>query len=165
VSGLLFLVVLLFAAMTRASLDFLTGWTAWVAGLFAQAGIAEETLFRGYLFGRLRAGRSFRQAAVASMLPFVGVHLFLFFTMPWPLALASVILAVVISFPLAYLFELGGGTIWAPAILHFVIQGTVKVVSVGGGAAFPLTWMVASALLPLLVFLVPRGTVEPPVTA
>jgi hypothetical protein len=39
--------------------------------------------------------------------------------MSWPVALAAVGLAVVLSFPLAYLFELGGRTIWAPAILHF----------------------------------------------
>jgi len=92
------------------------------------------------------------------MLPFVAVHLFLFLTMSWPLALASVLLAVVISFPLAHLFELGGRTIWAPAILHFVIQGAVKVVIVsdGGDALFPLVWMLASALLPLLVLFVAR---------
>ena len=92
------------------------------------------------------------------MLPFVAVHLFLFLTMSWPIALASVLLAVVISFPLAHLFELGGRTIWAPAILHFVIQGAVKVVIVsdGGNTLFPLVWMLASALLPLLVLIVAR---------
>ena len=51
----------------------------------------------------------------------------LFFSMPWPIAVASFLLATVISSPLAYLFELGGNTIWAPALLHFVIQATVKV--------------------------------------
>ena len=129
-----------------------------IGGLFAQAGVAEETLFRGYLFGRVRLGRTFWRAAAMSMLPFVAVHLFLFLTMSWPLALASVLLAVVISFPLAHLFELGGKTIWAPAILHFVIQGAVKVVIVadGGETLFPLVWMLASALLPPLVLFVAR---------
>jgi hypothetical protein len=61
-----------------------------------------------------------------SMLPFVSVHLVLFLSMPWLIALASVLLAVIISFPLAYRFELGGETIWAPALLHFVIQATVN---------------------------------------
>jgi len=72
--------------------------------------------------------------------------------------LASVLLAVVISFPLAHLFEPGGKTIWAPAILHFVIQGAVKVVIVadGGETLFPLVWMLASALLPPLVLFVAR---------
>jgi hypothetical protein len=36
-------------------------------------------------------------------------------------------------------YELGGNTIWAPAILHCVIQATVKVVTFDGpGAMFPL---------------------------
>jgi hypothetical protein len=74
---------------------------------------------------------------------------------PWPIALASVLLAVVISFPLAYLFEPGGGTIWAPAILHFVIQATVKVIVLPHGAeSFALAWMAASATVSLLVFTV-----------
>ena len=129
-------------------------WWAWVLpGLFAQGGIAEEVLFRGYLFRSVRIGRSFWHAAWASMLPFVAVHLLLFFTMPWPVALASVLLAMVVSFPLARLYELGGDTIWAPALLHFVIQGTIKVVVVRDEAeSFAILWMIASALVPLLVF-------------
>ncbi len=81
-------VVPLFARATSGSVDLVPGWAALVPGLFAQAGVAEETLFRGYLFGHLRRGRSFWRAASVSMLPFVAVHLFLFFTMPWPIALA-----------------------------------------------------------------------------
>ena len=131
------------------------GWLALLPGLFAQAGVAEEVLFRGYLFGRIRVGRSFWRAAALSMVPFVGVHLVLFISLAWPIALASVLLAVVISFPLAHLFELGGGTIWAPALLHFVIQATVKVaVFPHGGESFALAWMAASAIVPLLVFTV-----------
>jgi hypothetical protein len=94
------------------------------------------------------------------MLPFVGVHLFLFLTMPWPIALAAVLLAVALSFPFAHLFEIGGATIWAPALLHFIIQGTVKVVVVSGDGrpAFPLVWMLASALVPWLSLLVARDS-------
>jgi membrane protease YdiL (CAAX protease family) len=129
------------------------GWISLLPGLFAQAGIGEEVLFRAYLFGHVRAGRTFWRAAGLSMLPFVTVHVLLFFSMPWPIVLASVLLAVVISFPLAHLFELGGGTIWAPAILHFVIQATVKVVVFPYGAeSFALAWMAASAVIPILVF-------------
>jgi hypothetical protein len=89
------------------------------------------------------------------MLPFVGVHLVLFFSMPWPIALAAVLLASVISFPLACLFELGGDSIWAPALLHFVIQATPKVVVLSHGAeSFALAWILASSVVPLLVFTV-----------
>jgi len=79
-------------------------------------------LFRGYLFGHVREGRPFWRAATVSCAPFVAVHLFMFLTLPWPIALASVLLAAILSFPLAYLFELGGRTIWAPAFLHFIVQ-------------------------------------------
>ncbi len=75
------------------------GWLRLVPGLFAQAGLAEEMLFRGYLFRHLRAGRSFARAAWAAAGPFAAVHLVLFLTMPWPVALAAVGLAVVLSFP------------------------------------------------------------------
>ena len=131
------------------------GWVALLPGLFAQGGIAEEVLFRAYLFGHIRVGRSFWRAAGLSMLPFVAVHLLLFATMPWPIALASVVLASVISFPLAHLYELGGSTIWAPALLHFVIQSTVKVLVVSDRLElFALAWMALSAVVPLAVFAV-----------
>jgi membrane protease YdiL (CAAX protease family) len=151
----LLFVVLMFVPATGASVSFLPGWVSLLPGLFAQAGVAEEILFRGYLFGHLRRGRSFWRAATVSMLPFAAVHVLLFLTMPWPIALAALLLSVALSFPLAHLFELGGGTIWAPAMLHFVIQGTVKVlVFPGEGASiFPLVWMVASALIPWFSFL------------
>ena len=65
------------------------------------------------------------------------------------------LLAIVISVPFAYLFEMGGGTIWAPAFLHFVIQGTVKVLVFPHGAeSFALAWIAASAVVPLLIFTV-----------
>ena len=126
-------------------------------GLFAQAGIAEETLFRSYLFGHLREGRSFWRAAWLSIAPFAAVHLFLFWTMPWPIAAAALALSCVISFPLAWLYELGGRTVWAPAVLHAVIQGLIKVVVVSGPGSegLPLIWMAACAVLPLVLLLVP----------
>lgn len=159
---LLLLVIPGFAAATGSSLSFYPGWLWLVPGLFAQAGIAEETLFRGFLFGHFRRGHSFWRAAMLSAGPFVLVHLVLFFTMPWPVALAAVLLAVVMAFPLAHLYELGGGTIWAPALVHFVVQGTIKVVAVSGerGADLPLVWMAAAAVLPFLAFLVSRRELD-----
>ena len=154
---LLLLVVPAFARYSDTSISILPGAAWLVPGLFAQAGIAEETLFRGYLFGRLRYDRSFWVAASLSMLPFVAVHLLMFVTQPWPIAAASLALALVSSFPLAWLFELGGGTIWAPALLHFVIQGTVKLVVFPDDTAstFAVVWIAASAVVPLGLFAVP----------
>jgi membrane protease YdiL (CAAX protease family) len=158
VCGLLLLVVPAFSLATGSIVTTTDDWLWLVPGLFAQAGVAEEALFRGYLFGHVRIGRTFWRAAILSMLPFVGVHLVLFGTLPFGIALAALVLSVVTSFPMAQLYELGGATIWPPALLHFVVQGTVKVLVVSGdaSAAFPLVWMIASAALPLSVFLVPR---------
>jgi membrane protease YdiL (CAAX protease family) len=155
---LLALTTLAFLRFSHSSAELIPGAIWLLPGLFAQGGIAEELLFRGYLFGHLRGGRTFWQAAALATLPFTSVHLILFLTMPWPVALAALILSVVLSFPLAYLFELGGASIRPPAILHCVIQGTVKVLTVSGEAAssFPLVWMAASAILPISVMLVPR---------
>jgi membrane protease YdiL (CAAX protease family) len=147
-------VIPIYAALRGASLTSYPGWPWLLPGLFAQAGVAEEALFRAYLFGRLRHGRSFWHAAALATAPFVLVHLILFATMPWPVALAAVLLSVILSFPLARLFDLGGNTIWAPALLHFTVQGAIKMVELPGDTTLPLVWMAASAAIPYLVFAV-----------
>ena len=151
-SGLLLAVIPAYAYLQEVTIAGYPAWGWLVPGLFAQAGIAEEALFRGYLFRHLRQGRSFWRAAGLATLPFALVHLYLFWTLPWPLAAASVLLAIIISFPLAYLFELGGNTIWAPALLHFTIQSAIKVLVLPDGLTIPLLWMAASATIPWLAF-------------
>ena len=83
-------------------------------------GIGEETLFRGYVFGGLRrdAGLSFRQAGFISMLIFAAVHLLLFLDNPFFVGLLGTLIAIASAFPMAYLFERGNNTIWAPVLLH-----------------------------------------------
>ena len=87
------------------------------------------------------------------MLPFAAVHLFLFTTMPWPIAMAAVGLAIVMSLPFARLFDLGGGSIWPPALLHFCMQTVRKILVVPADqqTAFALAWMIAGAVVPLVV--------------
>ena len=145
----------IFSTFTGATVSMQSGWIRFAPGLFAQAGIAEETLFRAYLFGHLRVSRPFWRAAIVSLLPFVAVHLPLFATMDWPVATAALLLAAATAMPFARLYELGGHTVWAPAIVHAVIQGTVKVVAVSEAwtMAFVLAWMTAGAVVPFAVFL------------
>jgi membrane protease YdiL (CAAX protease family) len=162
VAAALLLVFPIYSATAGQRLEMYPGWAGLLPGLFAQGGIAEEVLFRGHLFRHVRPGRAFWPAVALAAIPFVIAHLILFTAMPWPLALASVLLSAVISPPLAYLFELGGGSVWGPAIVHFVVQGAIKVVVVtNGGPQLPLIWMAASAVLPYLVFLIPRPTSRP----
>jgi membrane protease YdiL (CAAX protease family) len=156
VGALLALIIPFYAWIVGASVAGYPGWLALLPGLFAQAGVAEEVLFRGYLFGHAREHRPFWPAVLFAMGPFVAVHLLLFLTLPWALALASVALAAATTPPLAYLYELGGRSIWPPALVHFVMQGAIKVVVVSGetGMRLPLIWMIGCATLPYLVFLV-----------
>lgn len=119
----------IYAMATDVTLTVRPDWWLLVAGLFAQAGIAEETVFRGYLFRHFREGRSFWRAAVLSAIPFVLVHLALFVTMEFAIALTSLLVALSLSFPLAWLYERGSNSIWPPAILHFIIQGAIKLVA------------------------------------
>lgn len=156
VSTAMIVLVLAYSRIAEVPVTMVPGWLLFVPGLFAQAGIAEEVLFRGFLFGRLRRGRTFWRAALLSSGPFILVHLELLLRMPLAIAVASIALAAIIAFPLAYLFEVGGHSIWAPAILHLVVQGTLKVVVVDAeSSTLPILWMCACALVPLIVFLRP----------
>jgi membrane protease YdiL (CAAX protease family) len=142
-----------FAFATNAQLTMYSGWPLLLPGLFAQGGVAEEVLFRGFVFGNLRQNRSFWRAATLSAGPFMAAHLLLFATMDWPVALAATVLAFVTSFPLSRMFELGGRTIWAPAVVHFIMQSAPKVVEVSGSpTSYPLVWLAACALVSWLAF-------------
>jgi membrane protease YdiL (CAAX protease family) len=157
-SLLLLAVIPTYALLRGETLALYPGWLWLLPGLFAQGGVAEEALFRGYLFGRLRRAHSFWRAATLAAVPFLIVHVYLFATLPAMIALAAVLLAVLMSFPLAHLFELGGRTVWPPALLHFTVQGAVKVLEVPGDTVMPIVWMIASAAIAYLAFLVPRPT-------
>lgn len=144
----------LYALATGTELTLMPN-AAWLAlGMFAQGGIAEEAVFRGFLFRRLREGRSFWRAALLSMLPFAAVHALLFLTLDFYLALAALAVALSISFPLAWLFERAGGSIWPCAIAHAAIQAPIKLVEAGDAfIGLALIWMAVSMTAPWLFFL------------
>ncbi len=51
----------------------------------------------------------------------VAQHTLLLWSLPLPLALAALVVALGTSFPLGHLFEVGGNTVWGAALLHAVI--------------------------------------------
>lgn len=154
VGAVLFVFLFAGATLVNAQLTLRADWLWLVPGLLAQAGLAEELLFRGFVYGRISRDREFWRAVALSVAPFALVHLVLFFTMPWPIALASLALSIVMTPALCQLYELGGRTIWAPAILHAVVQGAIKLFDIGGeGAnALPLAWIAGCALAPYIAF-------------
>jgi membrane protease YdiL (CAAX protease family) len=156
VSALLLAVLPLSARVVGTPIALRSDWLTLVPGLFAQAGLAEETLFRGFLFGHLRRTRTFWRAALLALPPFFLVHLLLFATMSFPVAAAATLLSLVLSFPFARLYDLGGATIWAPAILHAVVQGGIKIVEIPEDRMLPIAsiWMGASMVIPWIAFAV-----------
>jgi membrane protease YdiL (CAAX protease family) len=148
-----------YALVAGVSMSLRDGWFWLVPGLFAQGGIAEEAVFRGYLFGHIREGRSFWRAAVVAAIPFVAVHLLLFATLPAAIAAASLLLSVSMSFPLAWLFERSGGSIWPPAVVHFTIQGAIKLVEVPDQAMAGMAtlWIALAAIAPWSLFIFLRA--------
>jgi membrane protease YdiL (CAAX protease family) len=148
----------IFVLVTGQPLTLRDGWPLIALGVFLQGGIAEELLWRGYLFRHLRATRSFWRAAALAMIFVVVQHTLLLWSLPLPIALAALVVALGTSFPLAYLFEIGGNTVWGAALLHGVIQGAFKVVVVPDTYMLPalLGWMVASVVAPYVALLVRR---------
>lgn len=142
----------LFAVVTGATIALRVDAALLAVGLAAQGGVAEELLFRGFLFRHVRQGRTFWRAAWLAAVPFVAVHLLLFLSLDFAVALAALLVALSLSIPLAWLFESAGGSIWPGAIVHAVVQGSIKLAVIDEDV-FPtlaLTWMVLSALAPWL---------------
>jgi membrane protease YdiL (CAAX protease family) len=124
-----------------------------LAGIVVFNGLAEETLFRGYVFGNLRQGRSFLHAGFISLLLFAAAHLYLFVGNPFIIALAGTLVALIAAFPMAYLFERGNNTIWAPVILHIVVHG-IRLFAIPEKLEMPvvMAWLALQIFLPLLLF-------------
>ncbi|MBL8532056.1 MAG: CPBP family intramembrane metalloprotease [Hyphomonadaceae bacterium] len=141
------------ARASGATLSLRADWLWLIPGLLAQAGLAEELVFRGFVFGRIRATRAFWRAVLLSIGPFALVHMALFFSMPPAIAAASLMLSIVTCAPLAQLYELGGRTIWPAALVHATVQGAIKLVDIEGGQLLPLIWIGACAILPWAAFL------------
>lgn len=140
------------AVFYGASLRLEADWPWLVVGALVLNGIGEEALFRGFVFGGLRgAGRSFGRAAVLSLLIFAGVHCFLFIDNAPAVAGISVLVAVAYAFPMAYLFERGGSTLWAPALVH----AAAHAVRFFDAPPLPvlLGWLLLQVAAPFLVFL------------
>lgn len=158
VSGLVLLVFPVTAIVSGTAVQLRPDWPWLLIGVFAFHGLAEELVWRGYAFRRLREGRSFR-AATAWTMPLIAVtHVPIVVTSGPAVGLGAMAVAAVTSLPLAYLYETGRCTIWAPAVVHTAID-TFKLVAIPAAAlpTFSLLIIVVSLAVPLLVLAVPRN--------
>ncbi len=72
------------------------------------------------------------------------------------------VVAAVTALPLAYLYENGGRTIWAPALVHTAIDSfKLVVVTAEATAMFSLLVIAVSLVVPMLVFAFPWRTFGP----
>lgn len=152
----------LFTLVTGLSLGLRSNWPWLLIGIFAFHGLAEELTWRGYAFRRLRAGRSFWRAVLWTMPLVAAAHVPVIAGNGLAIGAGAMVVATVTSLPLAYLYETGGRTIWAPALVHTAID-SFKLVVVTGAAApmFSLLIIAVSLLAPLLVFTIPRRAFDP----
>lgn len=156
--GALVLLVYPVAAMTTGTTFSLRpDWPWLLIGLFAFHGLAEELVWRGYAYRRLRQGRSFWRAVLWTM-PLVAVaHVPIVIASGPVVGAAALLVAAITSIPLAYLFDTGRSTIWAPAIVHTAIDSfKLVVIPTAALTTFSLLLSAVSIVVPLLVLLVPR---------
>jgi membrane protease YdiL (CAAX protease family) len=105
------------AVATGAPVLIAPNWFAIVLGVVLVNGLAEEVIHRAFFFGRLREHTSFVKAASLGAALFGAQHLYLIATIGVA-GVASVVLAVLLAYPLCRSYEMGGRSIIGPAILH-----------------------------------------------
>jgi membrane protease YdiL (CAAX protease family) len=106
------------AQLAEAPWSLSREWLPILLGVILLNGVAEEVIHRAFIFGHLRETRSFRAAATISAIIFAAQHVYLLATTGTVAGMASVVLAFAVAFPLAFLYEAGGNSLSAPAILH-----------------------------------------------
>ncbi len=158
VSGVMLLIYPVAEALTGEQFALVRDWPWILVGLFAFHGLAEEIVWRGFVFRRLSEGRSFR-AAVYWTMPFIAAaHLPMLFNNGAVVAVGALLVAAVTSVPFSYLYVTGRGTIWAPALVHTAID-SFKLVIIPAAAAqsFSLLLIAFSLVVPLLALFIPRS--------
>ena len=84
---------------------------------------------------------------------FAAQHLYIVLTTGWTIGFASVLLAFLLSYPLAFVFERGGNSIVGPAILHSSSNAPVMILALPdglmNGALLPHMAVVLVSLYPV----------------
>ena len=162
VSCLVLLVFPATAAISGSGVQLRQDWPWLLVGIFAFHGLAEELVWRGFTFRRLREGRSFWLATVWTMPLIAASHLPIVFSLGPAVGIGAMAVSMVTSIPFAYLYETGRNTIWAPAVVHTAID-TFKLVIIPTAAlaTFSVLIIAVSLTIPLLALAVPRRLLQP----
>jgi len=150
VGGIYLTVLLLGAKGLGVTLEMRENWVAVLLGVLLFHGLAEELVWRGYVFARLRDHRSFATAVWLSVPLIALTHTPMVVTDGWVVGTLATLTAAITCWPMAYLWERGGHTVWAPALLHAMI-GTWQLFERTYPLSFSVLVMIASMTVPLLV--------------
>ncbi|OXM69582.1 CPBP family intramembrane glutamic endopeptidase [Amycolatopsis vastitatis] len=144
------------ALLTGASIPLRPDWPVVLVGILTLHGLAEELVWRGFVFRLLARGRSFWPAVCWSM-PLIAVtHLPIVVTSGPAIGFGAMLVAAITSIALSRLYVMGGGTLWAPALLHTAIDSfKLVVLPAAAPAVYPFLIIGFSLVVPLLVLLVP----------
>jgi membrane protease YdiL (CAAX protease family) len=152
VGATFFLSLLLGARAVGVTLQLRQNWPTVLAAALIFHGLAEELVWRGFVFGRLRRSTTFWRA-VAKTVPLIALtHVPVAGSNGLTVGLLAMLTAAVTCLPLGYLWERGGGTVWGPALLHGLI-GSWQLFERTYPVQFSVVVLVASISVPMLVFL------------
>lgn len=148
------------AAVSGEAVHLRPDWPWLLVGLLAFHGLAEELVWRGYAFRRLREGRSFPAAVWLTMPLIAATHLPIVVSLGPAVGIGAMLVAAVTSLPFSYLYETGRRTVWAPALVHSAIDSfTLVVIPAAALTTFPLLLVGISLTVPLLAIVAPRRLV------
>jgi membrane protease YdiL (CAAX protease family) len=151
VGGLVIAGYLLGARALGVELQLRAEWPLVFIGALLFHGLAEELVWRGFVFGRLRDTRTFRRAVVLSIPLIALTHVPIFIANGPIVGSVALLTAAITCLPLAYLYERGGRTIWAPAIVHGMV-GAWQLFERTYPMSFSMVVMVVTIGVPLLAF-------------
>lgn len=151
VAGLAYVAALLSgASVLGIDLELRSDWPLVLVGVLVLHGLAEELVWRGFAFARLRSVTTFR-AAVLWSIPLIALtHTPILINEGLLVGSLAVLTAAVTCLPFAYVWEHGGRTIWAPALLHGLI-GTWQLFDRSYPLSFSMVVLLASITVPLMV--------------
>lgn len=151
------------ARLAGITLTVRSDWPVVLLAVLLFHGLAEELVWRGFVFARLRRGTSFGVAVRRSMPLIALTHVPIVLGSGWLVGGLAVLTAAVTCIPFAYLWEHGRRTIWAPALLHALIDAW-QLVERDYPPLFPAIVMLAAVVVaPLVVLAIGRRLFTVPV--
>jgi membrane protease YdiL (CAAX protease family) len=140
------------AAALGIDLAVRSNWPTVLGGALVFHGIAEELVWRGYVYGSFRRRATARRAIARSMPLIALTHVPIIIGNGLAIGSLAVLSAAVTCLPLAHLYDRGGRSIWPPAILHFLI-GTWQLFERTYPVEFSMVVLLGSIVAPLATFL------------